>query len=772
MKTIYLAVLCCLIHSITFAQEVQGTISNTQNETIASAHIRVLHSEKETFSDDKGNYILSLAPGTYTLDINAFGYLSEQKTIVLKKENQILNIQLEENNTNLEEVVISASREKQLRKEVPAAIGVINSEIIQETKPFGLDQIINQVPGVYMSTSRVASNEQHFMAARSPISTKGLFLYLEDGLPIRPTAVFNHNALLEMNDLSYDRMEVIKGPASSIYGSESVGGSFNFITKTPSPEMDASIGFQWNDVGLQRYELEVSNQISENLGLYFGTHYVMRKDGPIAHSDYEKFAATLKTVYDFNDKVQWTSVWDVIDYRSDMAGSLSENDYSNGNYESDQTFTEREALAFRLRNTVTSQWNAKNKTSFNLVYRDNTMDQNPSYRIRQFRNNGQLTGFGSGEVNSNQFNSILGLIQHKKKFSDKNASIIVGASIDFSPQEYLANSTNVNVNTETGQNIDFTINAQDYILNYHADILNYAGYLQYEINPIDALKITAGLRYDRFEYDYNSAIDSNDSKDQYENWTPKIGVNYNFSNTFGSYINYSQGFMPPQVATLYRNRNEIRDLKPSTYDNYEIGTYFQIDQKISVDMAVYLLDGKNTLITLRDDEDNFYNTNAGKTRSYGVEYGIKYTPFDKLSLRHTGSFAKHRYVSFFENDIDYSDTDRETAPSLLGTTILNYKPIENVSISAEHELVGDYNTSFENQVSNDDGTSSTASYDGHSIFNLRASYQYKKVELWAHALNIFDELYATRASYNRFRSENSYTIGNPFTFHLGMRIHL
>ena len=79
------------------------------------------------------------------------------------------------------------------------------------------------------------------MAVRSPISTKSLFLYVEDGLPIRPTAVFNHNALLEMNDISYDRVEVLKGPASSIYGSEAIGGSFNFITKKPTRDFTGSV---------------------------------------------------------------------------------------------------------------------------------------------------------------------------------------------------------------------------------------------------------------------------------------------------------------------------------------------------------------------------------------------------------------------------------------------------------------------------------------------------------------------------------------------------
>jgi len=190
-------------------------------------------------------------------------------------------------------------------------------------------------------------------------------------------------------------------------------------------------------------------------------------------------------------------------------------------------------------------------------------------------------------------------------------------------------------------------------------------------------------------------------------------------------------------------------------------------------MAVYLLEGENTLVTLRDEDDNFFNTNAGKTQSYGLEYGITWTPIDALSISHNGSYAMHRYVSFFDRGVNYSNTDRETAPNLLGTSRVTYRKNLNknlgVSLSAEHELVGAYNTSFEGQVENEDGTIATATYDGHNIFNLRAIVTYKGFELWGHALNIFDDLYAARASFNRFRNENSFIIGNPIAFHFGAR---
>ena len=768
MKNILFVLVFSLTGIFGNAQTVyKGLVTNQNNIPLIGADIiSVSNPSIGAMTGSAGRFEISLK--NTQVKITYVGFLN--KTIKLSKG--FNTIVLQENTTHLSEVVITGNREQQKRSEVPAAIDIIGTCDIAETKAFGIDQLVNQVPGVFMMNSRAASNEQHMMAVRSPISTCSLFLYLEDGLQIRPTSVFNHNALLEMNDISYRRIEVLKGPASSIYGSESIGGSFNFITKEPTKDLSGSFGIQVNDLGLSRYDFEISNSPNKKFGFYIGSHFVKRQDGILQHSDYEKFALTFKTVYQILNNTNWTNVIDLSDYRSDMTGSLSETDYFGGNFESDQTFTARDALALRIRSTVDTHWNDSNKTSFNLVFRDNKMDQNPSYRIRQFREEGRLTGFGSGEVNSNRFNSYMALIQHKTDFNFKDSKLIFGGTADLSPQDYVGEGTDVLVDVATGQNVDFTIRNGAFILNYEADILNYAAFAQYEISPFQDLKLTAAMRYDRFEYNYKNRIlesEMADSRDMYANFTPKLGLNYNFNTSSGVYANYSQGFTPPQISTLYRNRNELRDIKPSTYDNFEIGAYFNIAQKLKLDGAVYLLNGNNTLVTLRDADDVFFNSNAGKTSSYGIEYGISYSPSPKLTIAHNGSYAMHRYINFFDNGIDYSNTDRETAPSLLGNSNITYKPIKDFSITAEYELVGAYNTSFEGQVDNGDGTFGTATYDGHHIFNFRATYKFKHFEVWGHALNIFDELYAARASFSNFRNENSFSIGNPLAFHGGFR---
>lgn len=674
----------------------------------------------------------------------------------------------------LDEVVVSASREKQKRNEVPAAIAVIDSAKIAQTKAFGIDQLVNDTPGVYLSTSRGSSNEQHFTAVRSPISTKPLFLFLEDGLPIRPTAIFNHNALLELNTISYQRVEILRGPNASIYGSDAIGGSFNFITKDPTKDLSGHISFQANELGYSGVGFDIGKQVTDKFGIYIASQFNQRNNGPFGHSDYDKYALKIKTVFKPFDHSKLTVMYSGSDFFTDMAGAISEANYRTRNFQSNQTFTNRDAVAHRVRATWEEKWDNNNKTSISAIYRDNVMKQNPSFRINDERVRGVRTGRVLGEVNNNTFESYFSNIQHQIKFPSINASLIIGATADITKQDYVANRTEVNRDDTTLKNIDFRV-IDESILNYEADIDNYAGYTQFEISPIEKLKFTGGLRYDYFKYDFENRITSlntleNNSDDWY-NWAPKIGINANFFKNTGAYVNYSTGFTPPQSSTLYRSRNRNEGIEPSQYRNAEIGIYTSPIKKLKIDIAFYQLEGENTLITIRDPEtdDDFINTNAGATTSYGVEYGVSYKPSAIVEITHNGSFAKHEYDVFEFGGKDFSNTDRETAPNLIGTSKLIVTPKNGLTLAIEHELIGDYNTSLEGQVTDINGNPTTTKYSGHNIFNFLTSYRYKNVELWLHALNLFDKLYANRASFSSFRNGNNYTVGNPRTFHVGVK---
>ncbi|MGV8991205.1 MAG: TonB-dependent receptor [Thiobacillus sp.] len=241
--------------------------------------------------------------------------------------------------TMLDEVVVSGSRAETILAETPLAIGVISRDVLARDKPKTMGEVINRISGVFWSD---LGNEQHSMGIRQPISTNSVYQYLEDGIPIRPLGVFNHNALNETNLMGVERVEVVKGPASSLYGSNAVGGAVNFLTARPSRTPYASIGVRYDDTdGYQRLDSAASNTWGD-MGVRF-SHYSSRRDSDNwqQYSGGQKDSFTLRGDYAVGHASMLRATLVHTDLDTETSGSLFENDYQTNPGKSINTFTER-----------------------------------------------------------------------------------------------------------------------------------------------------------------------------------------------------------------------------------------------------------------------------------------------------------------------------------------------------------------------------------------------------------------------------------------------
>ena len=108
--------------------------------------------------------------------------------------------------------VVSATREVQRRTDQSATIDVLEGAAIREVRAAHPSGIMQRLPGVHATQ---LSGEGLSMAIRQPITTKPMYLYLEDGVPTRSTGFFNHNALYEVNLPQAGGLEVLKGPGTA-----------------------------------------------------------------------------------------------------------------------------------------------------------------------------------------------------------------------------------------------------------------------------------------------------------------------------------------------------------------------------------------------------------------------------------------------------------------------------------------------------------------------------------------------------------------------------
>ena len=175
-------------------QTVKGKVRDVQiGNEVPFVSIYNQNNQQFTETDLNGNFEIKAAEDNDSLVISLTGY--ESQTILASKMNEV---QLKTSLHTLNEVIISSNREAERRIEAPIAIATINEKTIQQNKPTSIDQVLNQTPGVNMVD---LGNEQHTMSIRRPIDYGASYLYLENGVPVRASGVFNHNALLEINIL-------------------------------------------------------------------------------------------------------------------------------------------------------------------------------------------------------------------------------------------------------------------------------------------------------------------------------------------------------------------------------------------------------------------------------------------------------------------------------------------------------------------------------------------------------------------------------------------
>jgi len=692
--------------------------------------------------------------------ISYIGYKTQ--TIPVSEINQ--TILLAPVSSLMNEVVVTANRgEVVKRSQAPIAINQINSKTIQDTKATTVDQLLNKVSGVNMIN---LGNEQHQMSIRQPMTTKSLFLYLEDGIPVRTTGLFNHNALLEMNMAAVKTIEVIKGPSSSLYGSEAIGGVVNFISIAPTSVPVLKLSAQANNIGYKRTDLQTS--FSKNKwGFALSGYYADKRKSFMEYSDFHKATLTARVDHYFSNKTTLSNSATWLNYYSDMPSGVDSIMFATRKFVNPQTFTYRKVDAFRYRSTLTHTWNDNSKTTASIIYRDNTIGQNPNYRIKDDykKINGRWAGqkdLAHGEINASSFNSYAFIAQHKQNLNWKNANIIGGISVDISPSTYNADYIRIKKDTVTNKYADYQ-KTDSSLTNYATKINNYAAFVNFEFNPLKKLRVVTSLRYDLFNYNFDNYLKpsafsgSADTVNQFKKLSPKVGFTYNLSNKTGFYANYSQGFVPPQVTEMYTGV-KVPNINPSVFYNYEIGGWMEVvKNKLSVDASLYRLNGTNEIISVKLDDGSSENRNAGKTSHKGIEFGLNTAPVKDVTIRFSGAYSIHKFVDYVEKGSSYTGNEMANAPHWTNNAEVWYKPsfIKGLRIGAEWQKVGSYYMDPKN----------TVKYEGYNVLNLRAGYQYKAFEIWLNMLNATNNYY----SYISTKSTSySYQLAEPRNFNVGI----
>lgn len=677
--------------------------------------------------------------------------------------------------TTLEPVTVTGTRENALLSETPAAIGIIASASVRETDPLHPGQILGQIPGVAIA---VTNGEGHTTAIRQPFTTSPVYLFLEDGVPIRATGFFNHNALYEVNLPMAGGIEVVRGPGTALYGSDAIGGIINILSRAPTPVTHAEVTGELGSFGTWRGTVSGGSTLGE-AGAFQTDLNATHTDGWRDHTAYDRKSANLRIDQQAGNGATLKTIVGVskIDQQTGANSPLPLADYLNDPTLNRFPIGFRHVSAVRI-STEYEQPLGSSLLSFIPYFRDNAMELNGTYNL------------SSDPRIETTHNVSYGLMaKWRKNFAPLRTRVIVGADVDYSPGSRQEDNLLV---TRSGTGASafysaYTIGTRIY--DYRVTFRSLSPYVHTEFSPTDRLRITAGLRYDTLGFDMENRLPGGtvqasvlgvtkyygqipDDDRRFSRASPKLGATYALAPHTHLYASYNFGFRVPSESQLYRAGNDVTaaraaeraqlalGLKPIKANQVEIGVRGEL-AKWSYDLVAYDLVKRDDLVSQRDlATDVSVNVNAGRTEHRGIEAGIGGPLGAGLRLDTALSYSRQRYVDWVTATANFDGNDIEAAPKVLANTRLTWRPTAAAMVQLEWVRIGSYWLEAGNSPA-------FGKYPGHDLLNLRASYAVNQhLGVFLRIMNATDKRFADSASV----SSNTpvFSPGLPRAFYAGV----
>lgn len=439
---------------------------------------------------------------------------------------------------NLDPVTVTATQTEIPRSLVSPSISVISSEDIKANPDKSIFSLISQnVPGVFVTERDVLGFGVNSSAGK--ISIRGIggspnneVLMLIDGRP-QYMGWYGHPIDDSYLSTNIERVEVIRGPASMLYGSNAMGGVINIIThNSPQDGMYGNASISYGSYDAQRYGAHLGYQQSgwNVMGAFTHEH----TDGSRPWSEYTANSGYLKTSYHINDQYQFSLDGSLTKFETYDPGTIF-NPYTDN-----WMHISRGYAGASLENDF-----GVSKGGIRMAYNFGHNELSPYYGNYSWISDDHLTA--------------INLYQKLMLFQDN--AITIG--IDIQENGGKGSNTFKNFGTQS--------------------LKDYAGYISVQQNLLEHLLVNAGIRYAHNSYFGDIVV-------------PQAGINYQFNQETTFRASIGKGYRAPQIFELFQLSPTVSTLNPEELWNYEVGVSHTFGQTAILDIAGFVIDVKNKII--------------------------------------------------------------------------------------------------------------------------------------------------------------------------------
>jgi len=690
-----------------------------------------------------------------------FIFILWSSPLISEEKNQVIN---------LPDIVITATKERKQKTKSTHSVSGISEEEIQAVSASHPAELLNRRSGIHINN---LGGESHMTAIRGPITTTGMYLFLENNLPTRPSGFFNHNALYEINVPQAAMVEITKGPGSSLYGSDSIGGIVNVFTKPAGDKRTISVQPELGSYSWKRLLLSANDRLNFlDTGLRFDLN-VTNTGGYRENSDFSRMSSTLRFDQFLSDSLQATTLIAYTTVDQSGISSLEINDYTNNPsknlYSGEIGY--RNLSALRISTEFDYEMNNLQKFSFMPFYRNNTLAMMPSWMITYDPN-----------IRTTMFQSYGFQSKMRVQSSNSKNELTVGVDLDYSPAHYTEDQITVDKNGDIYTSYSMTGTT---LYDFTGKQTIVSPYMQYSWQVTNAFQVVSGLRYDYYNINYATPLDSLDIYNfkkyyrpdsqtiTHQHLSPKTGFTYIYRPDLNFFGNYGHSFRVPSISRLFRSGStqNTDSLKPVKADNLELGMRGTSDD-FSYEISTYYMIKSDDIVTYIDDSDSKI-TNAGKTIHRGVEIEFQKLFGNEIKFSVATSFNQHTYDKFsyvyfsktaFKNvEVDFKGNKVALAPDYTVHIGMDYSPswLSGFTTSLDLNGIGPYYTDETN----------TNRYQGHYLLNLRLNYKASdQLNYYARIMNVLDQHYSVYTSNQVGDEDIAYRPGTPRHYYVGLKL--
>lgn len=742
----------------------KGKIVTSDGKPAAYVNIGIRELNIGTITNESGMFVFKNLPeGQFAVRVSYVGLKSQERTITLFNEEAIeLNIELEESSLRLSEVIITATRNNQQvlgsaksginPMDLPQSTAIVNSQIIADQQASKLSDVVKNVSGVAMGSSRGSTSENFFARGYSLGSNN----YYKNG------SRYNSGSIPEVSTL--EQVEVLKGSAAMLYGNVSGGAILNLVTKRPKFENGGEISFRVGSYNSYKPIADIYGPISKKIAFrLIGTYENNESFRQNVKSD--KYYINPSLLFKLGQKSDLLIQGDYL--KSDaspdfgigsMAGKIPTNISRSSYFNTNWAFNKVEQSNTSA--TFDHQLNDYWKVNIIGSYQSFNRDYYSTERI-------QADAIGDWNRSLGRINLLEDYYSAQFNLTGKMATgkikhqVLIGTDAD----SYL--NTSHTFNFKTAYDKINLLNPTKYIartdiplakdsIRTIAPTYRMGIYAQDLFSLSNKFKVLAGIRWsyqkalvaDIYNLVNGTSQKSTTQAKADQAFSPKLGLVYQPISGMALFASYSNNF-------TINTGIDVNDqaLRPSLIDQFELGLKNDfLNGNLTANLSLYKIINNNLAQQaqfLLDGVTVNTNTNikelTGQTTSDGFEFDLKANISPTLYFMAGYSFNYMRYTktsglkgSYIEGERLVSNPAHTTHGSLFYT--FNYSKLKGIRLGASAYYMGKRNAGWNNTAGQVQTESRLIPIPGYTTFDFSAGYTIKKISILAKLSNITNEL--------------------------------